>query len=143
MICKNNTHLARIKCSTSSRPGPQQNTIQRLVIVIGTRQFVTYSTTWATHLGDPADDIMTNYLFFDGPNLKPDRLMQITTKVDNSVLYKKSYYSTFGYNNFTKNISPFISHQIMKQQHYFLRQTNLDVQRAKYINSIPSLLGCL
>jgi hypothetical protein len=35
----------------------------------------------ATTLGDP-DDIMTSALFFNGP-LTPDRLMNITTRMDN------------------------------------------------------------
>jgi hypothetical protein len=74
--------------------GQQQNPIQRLVIDLGTRQFegnnpgLTYTAlSRATTLGDP-DDIMTSALYFDG-TLTPDRLTNITTRMDNKGLYKK------------------------------------------------------
>jgi hypothetical protein len=77
------------------RPGQPENSIKRLVVDIGTRQFegnnpgLSYTAFGrATTLGDPSN-VLTSSLFFDGPNLCPDRIMNITTKSDGSGYYKK------------------------------------------------------
>jgi hypothetical protein len=66
--------------------------MNKLVIDIGTQQFegnnlvLSYNAfSRATQLGNP-DDILTNALFFDSPNVCPERLMKIKQRVDNKGL---------------------------------------------------------
>jgi hypothetical protein len=51
-------------------------------------KYISQATTYfPSTLGDP-DDIMTSALYFNGP-LTPDRLINITARMDNKGLYKK------------------------------------------------------
>jgi hypothetical protein len=75
--------------------GQPQNAIQKVVLDIGSRQFegnnpgLSYTAfSRATQLGDP-DDLATSALFFDGPNVTPARLMNITQRMDCKGFYKK------------------------------------------------------
>lgn len=75
-------------------PGQPENYVKRLVINIGTRQFegnnpgLSYTALGrATQLGDP-NDIMTSALFFDGPDMRPSRMLNITLRADGKI-YRK------------------------------------------------------
>jgi hypothetical protein len=118
--------------------------LQKLVIDIGTRQFegnnlgLSYTAfSRATQLGDP-EDIMTSALFFDGPNVKPTRLMNITSTADKTKLYKKVILRHKWVQHLRKTLSHWII-QKMKPMNYSLGPITSEHLLTKYLNFILSL----
>jgi hypothetical protein len=84
------------------------------------------------------EDIMTSSPFFDGPNVKPTRLMNSTSTADKMKLYKKVILRHKWVQHLKKTLSHWII-QKMKPMNYSLGPITSDHLLIKYINFILSL----